>query len=325
MKEIKITQNESGQRLDKFLKKYLKDMSLGNIYKAIRKKDIKVNNAKTNEKYVLEEGDVVWYFFGFDEEKKKNENKEILNRLMNVEYDFDIAYEDDYILVAKKSKGLLTHPDEGDEVTLTDEVIAYLFDNGMYDPNKEKTFSPSPCNRLDKNTEGLVIFAKNYEALKGVNEAIREGNVKKYYMALTVNKPKDGRYVAHIQKDRRANKVRIFDNPVKESKEIITDIKMIESVGQFSQVEIDLITGKSHQIRAHLAHLDAPLVGDHKYGNRKVNSFFKNKFGVEDQMLVAYKIIFKNCPETIKHLEGKTISMSLPHYFKKIKNDVFKF
>ncbi|MEF9951437.1 MAG: RluA family pseudouridine synthase [Clostridium sp.] len=325
MKEIKITQNESGQRLDKFLKKYLKEMSLGNIYKVIRKKDIKVNNAKTNEKYVLQEGDTVWYFFGFDEDTKKAENKEIINKIMSVEYDLDIAYEDEYILVVKKPKELLTHPDEGDEVTLTDQVVSYLFDKGAYDPNKEKTFSPSPCNRLDKNTEGLVIFAKNYDALKGVNEAIRNGMVKKYYMALAVEKPKEGRHIAHIQKDRRANKVRVYDHPVKDSKEIITDIKIIDSVGQFTQVEIDLITGKSHQIRAHLAHLGSPLVGDPKYGNKKTNSFFKNRFGLEDQMLVAYKIIFKECPENIKHLEGMAITMNLPHYFKKIKNDVFKF
>ncbi|KMT22737.1 RluA family pseudouridine synthase [Clostridium cylindrosporum] len=325
MKEIVITQNEAGQRLDKFLRKYLKDMSLGNIYKAIRKKEIKVNNLKSSEKYILNEGDVLQFYFHVGEETKKKEDKKIIKKIMDIEYDFDIAYEDSSILVVKKGKGVLTHPDEGDEATLTCQVIAYLYDNGVYDPEKEKTFSPSPCNRLDKNTEGLVIFAKNYEALKSINEAIREGNLKKYYMALTVGKPKEGRHIAHIQKDRRANKVRVFDDEVKNSKEIITDVKIIDTVGQFSQVEVDLITGKSHQIRAHLAHLDAPLVGDHKYGDKKINSFFKNRFGIEDQMLVAYKIIFKNCSEGIKHLEGKTISMQLPHYFKKIKNDVFKF
>ncbi|MEG0372038.1 MAG: RluA family pseudouridine synthase, partial [Clostridium sp.] len=299
MKEIIITQNEAGQRLDKFLRKYLKETSLGSIYKAIRKKDIKVNNLKSNEKYVLVEGDILQFYFKIEEETKKKEDKKILEKIVDVNYDFDIAFEDSSIIVAKKVKGLLTHPDEGDELTLTDQVLAYLFDNGKYDPEKEKTFSPSPCNRLDKNTEGLVIFAKTYEALKGVNEAIREGNVKKYYMALICNKPREGRHIAHIQKDRRANKSRIYDGPVKDSKEIITDVTIIDTVGQFSQVEIDLITGKSHQIRAHLAHMGCPLIGDFKYGDKKVNSFFQNKYGVEDQMLVAYKIIFENCPEGI--------------------------
>lgn len=325
MKEIVITGNESGQRLDKFLRKYLKDTSLGNIYKAIRKKDIKVNNLKSNEKYILNEGDVLQFYFDFGEETKKKEDKKIIKKIIDIEYDFDIAYEDESILVAKKGKGILTHPDEGDEVTLTCQVVAYLFDNGVYDPEKEKTFAPSPCNRLDKNTEGLVIFAKTYEALKCINESIREGNLKKYYMALTLGKPKEGRHTAYLQKDRRANKVRVFDNEVKNSKEIITDVKIVDTVGQFSQVEVDLITGKSHQIRAHLAHLGSPLLGDHKYGDKKVNSFFLNKYGLEDQMLVAYKIVFRNCPEGIRHLEEKTISMHIPGYFKKIKNDVFKF
>lgn len=325
MKEIVITQNESGQRLDKFLRKYLKDMSLGNIYKAIRKKDIKVNNLKSNEKYLLNEGDVLQFYFDIGEETKSKESKKILKRITDIEYDFDIAYEDDSILVIKKEKGVLTHPDEGDEVTLTCEVLAYLFDRGVYDPQVEKTFSPSPCNRLDKNTEGLVIFAKTYEALKAINEAIREGNIKKYYMAFTVGKPKEGRHVAYLQKDRRANKVRVFDHEVKNSKQIVTDVRIVDTVGQFSQVEIDLITGKSHQIRAHLAHLESPLVGDPKYGDKKVNSYFFNKYKLEDQMLVAYRIVFSNCPDEIGHLEGKVISMHLPSYFKKIKNEVFKF
>lgn len=325
MKEIVITQNEAGQRLDKFLRKYLKTMSLGNIYKAIRKKDIKVNNLKSSEKYILNEGDILTFYFDTGEEEKAKEDKKILDKIINIEYDFDIEYEDDSILVARKAKGVLTHPDEGNEITLTCQVVAYLFDKGVYDPKKEKTFSPSPCNRLDKNTEGLVIFAKTYDALRGINEAIRNGNIKKYYMTLTVGKPKEGRHKGYLQKDRRANKVRVFNHEVKNSKEIITDISIIDTIGQYSQVEVDLITGKSHQIRAHLAHLCAPIVGDTKYGDKKINSFFMNKYGIESQMLVAYKLVFKNCTEGIKHLEGKTISMNLPSYFKKIKNDIFKF
>ena len=325
MKEIKITQNEAGQRLDKFLRKYLKDMTLGSIYKAIRKKDIKVNGLKSNEKYILNEGDTLSFYFHVDEEAKKKEDKKIINKIIDVEYDFDIAYEDENILVAKKDKGVLTHPDEGNENTLTCQVLAYLFDNGLYDPAKEKTFSPSPCNRLDKNTEGLIIFAKNYDALKSINEAIRNGEIKKYYMALTVKKPNEGSYTGYIQKDRRANKSRVFNHEVSNSKKIVTDIRIIDTVGQFSQVEVDLITGKSHQIRAHLAYLGCPLVGDPKYGDKKVNSFFLNKYGLQDQMLVAYKLVFKNMPDSLEYLNQKTISINLPSEFKKIKNDVFKF
>ncbi|MCX7950830.1 MAG: RluA family pseudouridine synthase [Clostridiales bacterium] len=320
MKEIVITQNEAGQRLDKFLRKYLKEMSLSAIYKSIRKGQIKVNNKKQSEKYILNEGDLLKFYFEIDEPKKK-ENKAFLE----VDYDLKVAYEDENILVVEKRPDILVHPDEGNEITLTDAVWAYLFDKGEYNPEIEKTFAPSPCNRLDRNTEGLVIFAKTYDALKQMNEAIREGEVQKIYTALVKGKIKEGEYIDYISKNPNTNKVVVSKTKIRDSKEIITKILDVDSVGIASVVEIDLVTGRSHQIRAHLAYLGNPIVGDPKYGDRKLNSFYFNKYGLNHQLLVANKIIFKNVGGNLSYLQDKVVSMNLPPLFKKIKNDLFKF
>ncbi|QCX33021.1 RluA family pseudouridine synthase [Caloramator sp. E03] len=319
MNEIVIKANEAGQRLDRFLRKYLKDMPLGTIYKAIRKKEITVNGNKSSEKYLLSEGDIIR--FNFEVEAKK-ENKKL--KFLNIDYSIDTAYEDENLLVVIKGTDTLVHPDEGEDITLTDMVLAYLYDKGEYNPNKEVTFSPSPCNRLDRNTSGLVIFAKNYETLKAINEMIRDGNVKKYYTAIVKGKIKDDTYSAYILKDNKTNKSVISRDYIKNSKKIETKIINIESVGQFSHIDIDLITGRSHQIRAHLSWLGNPILGDPKYGDKKLNSFFFNKYGLSNQLLIAYKLIFVNCPNSLKYLENKTITMHYPALFKKIKKDIFK-
>lgn len=320
MKEIVITSNEAGQRFDKFLRKYLKNMSLSAIYKAIRKKDVTVNGKKSSEKYLLNEGDVVNFYLDVEEVKKEKSLD-----FLQIEYDFEISYEDENILVVEKMANVLVHPDEGSEFTLTDAVMAYLYDKGEYKPQEERTFAPAPCNRLDRNTEGLVIFAKNFETLRAINEMIRNGDVQKFYMTFVKGKIEDGTYEAYIVKNPKTNRVNIYKNKVLNSKEIITKIATVDSIGQFSQIEIDLITGRSHQIRAHLSWLGNPIIGDPKYGDKKSNSYFINKYGVQNQLLVAYKLVFRNCPEKLKYLEGKTITMPLPGLFKKIKNDLFKF
>lgn len=319
MKEILITSNEAGQRVDRFLRKYLVNMSLSAIYKGIRKKDIKVNGGKTSEKYVLNEGDLISFYFDIDEMKKEKKTS-----FMSIGYDFKIIYEDDNILIVEKKENLLVHADEGKGENLTDQVLSCLYDRGDYNPDEEKTFSPSPCNRLDRNTMGMVIYAKNYEALRAVNEAIRDGGIEKHYISMVSGRIEDGTYNAYILKDPKTNMVKIYNESVPGSKEIVTKVTTLDSIGQFSYIDIDLITGRSHQIRAHLSKLGNPIVGDPKYGDNKANSFFKEKYGLKNQFLAAYKLIFKNCPRGIKYLEGKTITMPVPALFKKIKKDLFK-
>ncbi|MEG2936677.1 MAG: RluA family pseudouridine synthase, partial [Clostridium sp.] len=227
---IKIGTNEAGQRCDKFLRKLLKDVPLSAIYKAFRKGDIRVNGKKIKEQYVLEEGDeiVIKYL------KTSGEKKEFVR----IDNNFKVTYEDENILMVEKWPNLLVHSDtKGGAPTLTDYVLSYLYDKGDYEPEKEITFTPAPCNRLDRNTSGVVIFGKNFKYLKALNEAIRERDIEKYYMALVQGRIKDGIYTGYILKNEDANISKVYKNEVPNSKEIAMEVKNIQSCGTFSLIE----------------------------------------------------------------------------------------
>jgi 23S rRNA pseudouridine955/2504/2580 synthase len=316
--KITIGPNEAGQRTDKFLRKWLKEVPLSAIYKSLRKGDVKVNGKKAKEKDMLAEGDEVVARI-----EVEPRTKEKFNRIDN---HLKITYEDDNMVLVEKWPGVLVHSDKIDgPPTLTDYVLSYLYDKGDYAPEKEVTFTPAPCNRLDRNTSGVVIYGKNYEALKLLNEMIRERTVKKYYSALVKGRIKDGIYEAFISKDEDSNISKIYDSYMPNTKKISMEVKTLQSDGLYSFIDIDLITGRSHQLRAHLSHLGNPIIGDSKYGEKKLNSFFNNKYGLNYQFLYAYKVTFKDCSEKLSYMENKTIGESLPPIFKKIKNDVFKF
>jgi 23S rRNA pseudouridine955/2504/2580 synthase len=315
---INIGPNEAGQRCDKFIRKLMKDVPLSAIYRSFRKGDIKVNGKKNKEKYSLSEGDVV--------EIREIESKKEKKNFTRVDNKLKITHEDENILIVEKWPGVLVHSDKASgEPTLTDYVLSYLYDKGDYDPDQELTFTPAPCNRLDRNTSGVVVFGKNFTSLKLLNEMIRDRKLEKYYMALVKGRIKDGIYEAYILKNEDSNISKIYDREVPGTKKIAMKVSTIQSCGTFSLIEIDLLTGRSHQLRAHLAYLGNPIVGDPKYGDKKLNSFFINKYGLDYQFLYAYKLIFKYTPKELDYLENKTIAESLPPVLKKIKNDVFKF
>lgn len=318
--KVEIGANEAEQRIDKFIRKWMKDVPLSAIFKSIRKGDIKVNGKKVKENYFLALGDIVETY-----ELVTEQNKEKFTSISNA-LKIKITYEDKNMVIVEKWPGILVHADKkGGEPTLTDYVLSYLFNKGDYSPENELTFTPAPCNRLDKNTSGIVIYGKNYEALKALNEMIRDRKIKKFYTALVRGKLHDGLYEAYIQKDHDNNISKISDSPGKDTKKIAMEVKTIETCGTYSLLEIELLTGRSHQLRAHLSYLGHPIIGDSKYGNKKINSFFYNKFGLNYQYLYAYKLIFRDCAEKFSYMGNKTISESLPPIFRKIKNDVFKF
>ena len=305
MKTVVINGNDSGQRLDKFLGKYCVNMPQSLMYKAIRKKRIKVNGKKSEISYRLNEGDVVDMYINdeFFEEQEYNSTYRTL------EPKLDIVYEDDNILLMDKPVGLIVHDDDTEKVnTLLNHMKAYLYRKGEYNPDDENTFAPSLCNRIDRNTGGIVIAAKNAQTLKVMNEKIKSGDIKKFYLCLVRGHldKKEDTLTGYLVKNKERNMVRIYNTPQKDGKYIVTKYRVLREDKLASLVEVELLTGRSHQIRAHFASIGHPLAGDVKYGA----SDFNMKMGMKTQALYSYKLRFEFSDENhLSYLNGKSFQV----------------
>lgn len=321
MRKIEIDTNEGKQRIDRFLKKYLKEASKGFIYKMLRKKRIKVNGNKAAPDYILETGDIIEFYLSEETINKfQKEQKKIFKKAI-----IEVVYEDENILLVNKPIGLLVHEDNKEkENTLINQVYYYLNEKGSYFPEKENTFSPACCNRLDRNTSGIIIIAKNFPTLQAVNKILKENKIEKKYIALVKGHKKEYKELkGYWIKDTGSNKVKIVHQDIKGSKFIHTKYKGLKQTNNYTLLEIQLITGRSHQIRAHLSSEGIPIVGDHKYGDIPVNRELHNKYGLKSQFLHAYSLKFYNCPELLKNLEDRTFKAELPSMFNKILQDIF--
>lgn len=282
MKSFTITQNDSGQRVDKFILKTFPKLPKSLMYKEIRKKNIKVNRKRTEPSSILNEGDVIELYLKDEvlEEKTKHYD------FMSASKQLDIIYEDENIILLNKKAGLLCHPTDGEYTdTLISRVKRYLFEKGEWNPEDSATFSPALANRIDRNTSGIVIAAKNAEALRILNEKIKAREIEKYYITAVHGKPKKDcdTLTAYLSKDEKKNKVKVSDKEFEGSKKIVTQYRIIKSRNNISLLEINLLTGRTHQIRAHLAHIGHPIVDDGKYGENR---------GRYRQALCSYKIVF---------------------------------
>ena len=310
MREIKIAKNDAGQRLDKFLTKAL-DLPVGLLYKSIRTKKIKVNRKRAENNTVLNEGDVIQCFLAEEFFAKLDEAGEVSLSLDKIQHKLDIVYEDENILLLNKRPGVSVHEDEDSKVnTLIAHVQAYLYQKGEYDPKDEQSFAPALCNRIDRNTGGIVIAAKTAEALRVMNEKIKLREMDKLYLAAVHGIPtkKEATLTGYLLKDEKLNKVRIYDsNPPRGAKNIITKYKVVATRGNDALIEVELLTGRTHQIRAHMAHIGHPLIGDGKYGVNKGDRANGYKF----QALYSYKLrfSFKGEPTALEYLNGKEFSI----------------
>lgn len=296
MKEIKITNNEEGQRLDRFLKKYLNKSNQSFIQKMIRKKNIKLNDSKAEPETVLKKDDLVQLYLSDETIEKFREKK----TLKQTDIHFKTAYEDDNILVVNKPIGLSTQPDETSARNLVDEIKMYL---DAKEENISFTFKPAVCNRLDKNTSGLVIAAKNYDALKQTNKAIRERSIKKLYMAKVhgiINK--DLELKDYLIKNENKNMVKIVKENTENAKEVITHAHPVRAEGNYTWLEIEIETGRAHQIRAHLSSIGHPIAGDKKYGRKDSEKY---------QVLHAYKLVFDGYEGELAYLNGLEVKSEI--------------
>ena len=308
MKEFQIKKNDAGQRLDKFLTKAVKGLPTSLMYKYIRTKKIKVNRARTEQKYVLCEGDIVQLFIKdefFDSPERDD------SALASIKPKLTIVYEDENIILCNKRPGVLVHEDdEGKDNTLIMHIKAHLYQKGEYDPDSEQSFAPALCNRIDRNTGGIVIGAKNAEALRVMNEKIKNDEISKFYYCVVHGKmPKRAdTLTGFLLKDSDKNQVKIFDKQVKGSKNIITKYKVVAEKNGMSLLEIELVTGRTHQIRAHMSYIGHPLVGDGKYG---INKDDRAK-GYKYQALYAYRLRFDFDDDTgaLGYLRGKEVKLS---------------
>ena len=314
MKKFIAGENENGVRLSRFVESVTRDMPRSLLYKSFRNKRIKVNGKRGEADTRLSSGDVIELYINdeFFPEKPVVPAKKPPRRQPPVK----VIYQDENIAVLYKPAHLLCHSDRTGDANLVDAFTQYLTQKGEYDPHGENRFKPGICNRLDRGTEGLVIAAKSYAALRDMNEIIRTDLLKKEYYTITVGIPQSGRFTAWWEHDEKNNKVSIHAHQSQDErrKQIITDVDVLRTAGPFALCKIGLVTGRTHQIRAHLAYLGKPVLGDIKYGNRKMNE----RTGTKTQALCAVRITFREIPEenTLHYLSGKVIKLKDPQIVK---------
>ena len=314
MQEIIVTANEAGQRFDKLLVKYLNRAPKSFIYKMLRKKNITLNGKKADGSEKLAIGDSVKLFFA-DETIAKFSELEITN----AQAELDILYEDEHVLFINKPVGMLSQKAEANDESLVEYIISYLLHSKQLTAEELKKFKPSVCNRLDRNTSGLVVAGKSLVGLQQMGAMFRDRSMRKYYRCLVVGEVKEGQYIkGYLTKDEITNKVCILSKEAKDSVPIETEYQPIWSNGIITLLEVHLITGRTHQIRAHLASEDHPIVGDYKYGNRTKNDEYKKKYKLSSQLLHAYRIEFPMLTGELEALSNKCFVAPLPEMFTAI-------
>ena len=316
MIEITISKNDGNQRFDRFLRKYLENAPLSVIQKNIRKKNFKVNGKRIKADEFVYEGDQVIMYI-----KDEDYNKWVTKTdFKPQEFDLDIVYEDENLIIMDKAAGVLTHAASSEDYgnNLVDNMLSYLYKTKKVD-SRDKTFTPAVVNRLDRNTAGLVIGAKNADSLRSLNKAIRENKIDKYYLTIVKGEVRERFTVdTSISKNESKNKIK-RDN---DGNRILTHFYPLETNGKFTLLECELITGKTHQIRFSLGENQTPIIGDRKYGDVSTNKIIIDNFKIENQVLLAYKLNFKKT-EGLEYLNNKTFESKKVGEIYSLKKKVF--
>jgi len=301
MQTFIVNTSEAGQTLEKYVFKALPSAPLSFIYKLFRKKDIKVNDHHQDKKFRLNENDKVSIYINDEQFLEFQKQKDISPNLKIKEW---IIYEDGNVLFINKPKGLLVQKSAPNDESLDDLVLSYLLASKQYDPKTSQGFTPGPAHRLDRNTSGIVAFGKNHASITLLFDLFKDHNlINKHYLALVVGQmeKEKGTIDAPLFKDEESNIVRVAKN----GKTAKTVYKLVHKYAHFSLLDVTLLTGRTHQIRVHMAYINHPIVGDSKYGNFEVNKEFKQKYGFSSQFLHAYKVGFGDLPAPLTSLSRK--------------------
>ena len=315
MKKIAVNSNDAGQRLDKFLIKYFKTMPQSLIYKALRKKRIRVNGKHEKESFKLTAGDILELYIN-DEFFEPQENKSFISIKKP---ELSIVYEDENILLCDKPQGMVVHSDENESVnTLINHIQSYLYNKKEYNPDIEQSFAPALANRIDRNTRGIVIAVKNAESLRIINEKIKNREIQKFYLCIVCGCPAktSGRITSYLIKNEKENLVTVYDKPIKGAKTAVLDYKIKKNYKKHTLCEVELHTGRTHQIRAQMAHIGCPLLGDGKYG------ITGRKAQINKQALISYKLKFdfKTDAGILNYLNGKVFEIKNPDFGNEVNN-----
>ena len=314
MEKFNVELNDANQRLDKYLRKALPNNELGSIYKAFRKKNVKVNGKPSKPEYIVQFGDEIIVFL-----KRKIEEVTIQ---LPVIRQFKVIFEDENLLIVSKPAGVSVQEDvisKGN--SLARQVLGYLYAKHEYEPKQENMYIPSPVHRIDRNTTGLVIFAKNFAASQALTEMLKHRTtIDKYYLALVVGKVDSvGDIQLSLEKDEKTSQVRVS----KHGQSARTKYQRIQTNEEYSLVEAQIITGRTHQIRVHFAAIGHPIVGDSKYGDYEINAEFVKKFNFKRQFLHAYKLKISDISGRFSYLNNREFIADLPEDKKQITAYIF--
>ncbi|MGO5173647.1 RluA family pseudouridine synthase [Ruminococcus sp. LCP21S3_E8] len=306
MRELTVKKNDANQRLDKFLLKKFKTMPKKMAYMYIRKKCVKVNGKKATPEVMLKENDLLTFYIK-DEffDNIQEENYEFLKAPKTLK----IIYEDENIILLDKKPGVIVHQDKSYHFDcLLLRLQHYLYDNGEYNPKEENCFAPALVNRIDRNTGGIVIGAKNAESLRILNQKMKDRELHKFYLCLLINRPKKDNAILsdYLIKNEKTNKVTVLRNEKQGAKKILTKYSVLETNNNLTLCEVELLTGRTHQIRAHMSSIGCPILGDNKYGNKKLNQ----KYSLSKQCLYSYKLAFDFTTDSgiLSYLDKKDFS-----------------
>ena len=318
MQSLIVSKNEAGQRLDKLLSKYLNLAEKSFFYKMMRKKNITLNGRKCEGSEKLVEGDEIKLFLSDETIEKFSQVK--LQKVKKVS--LNIIYEDDHILLVNKPAGMLSQKAKEADESLVEYMIDYLVSSGQLSTEQLRSFRPSVCNRLDRNTSGLVVGGKSLAGLQLMSASFKDRSIHKYYQCVVKGQITDKQMITgYLTKSETSNQVTVHKQEVPGSAPIATEYEPVKWQEGYTLLKVTLITGRTHQIRAHLSSIGHPIVGDYKYGDSKVNEEARRLYHIQSQLLHSYQVTFPKLPEPLSYLSGRTFYAPLPKTFSKICKD----